>query len=157
MRFTSLMNGCNFSDETPLLSKCASRDRQMAAIFRIRVRASQNGVLEPSPVKMRFTSSTNGCNFSDQGSSESKWCPGWLSSFFRRVWKEGRVRSVLIRSLTGMILFFSFQDEDTGGGGVCRWRWSVPVAGRCVCCVCVSCRMAGMGSSMTEDGEWDPA
>ena len=48
-----------------------------------------------------------------------------------------------------------------------RWRWSVPVEVECaggggVCrlpadvCV-VLCRMAGMVSSMTEDGEWDPA
>ena len=67
------------------------------------------------------------------------------------------MRSVLIRSVTGMILFFSFQDEDTGGGGVCRQM--------CVC-VCVVPDGGngiqhdgrwGMGSSMTEDGEWDPA
>ena len=46
-----------------------------------------------------------------------------------------------------MILFFSFQDEDTGGGGVCR----LPAD---VCVVCVLCVVPDGGNGIQHDGRW---
>ena len=138
-----------------LIPKLHLRELAGCAIFRIRVRFWQIArtssrmaaifQMKPISCKNALHELDEWLQFFGSGFEMVSWNPlqnNVLDGF------EGRMRSVLIRSLTGMILFFSFQDEDTH-------RWSgvegvgVRRDGRCRGC-------AGLrGISLNR--EWDPA